>query len=449
MSPKKIVQDIVPSSKRSIRSIPVERNERVGYRKEIEGERKEKREAEQKNEDDTPTAEPTPIKRNKPDKSKFKTTLTFLIIFICIGAIATALSLLYTKAVITLIPKTIPLNIDGSFFAKKDAPAGSLGYQVVIANGDVSKTVTAVDGPLIQMKAKGTITMFNFYSATSQKISAGTRLSNISGLIYKTTATVTIPARKTVSGKIIPGSVSVGIIADADGANYNENMLDLKGDFIIVSNKGTDKEKTIFGRLKTDIIGGFSGHQKIISSDIIKSTTAELQNSLTTKLLAQISSTIPQGFVMFNSAFVTDYQPISTTTIDSQSAQLSIKGTLYGIIFNSKNLIESLAQKQITNSELSTYVVNGLNKLNFNIINSKNFSPKAGNILNFSLKGPVSIVGKINENDIKNEVLGLGYKEAKDMILKDKSLSDANILLTPFWIRNFPNTIDKITIEYK
>ena len=53
MSPKKIVQDIVPSSKRSIRSIPVERNERVGYRKEIEGERKEKREAEQKNEDDT------------------------------------------------------------------------------------------------------------------------------------------------------------------------------------------------------------------------------------------------------------------------------------------------------------------------------------------------------------------------------------------------------------
>jgi hypothetical protein len=282
MAPKKVVQDIVPSNKRSIRSIPL------------------RREQVEENDEIVDTAEETPIvikKRKSPRKAEkppkkvsgVKTLITFIIIVVCIGVIATALSLLYTKAVVTIRAKVVPINIDGSFIAKKDIISDvNLSYQVVTATDEVSKTVPATDGPLVEVKAKGIATLFNAYSATAQKIIAGTRLSDTNGLIYRTNETVTIPGKK-----INPGSVSVGITADKAGENYNALLSDLTGDFKIVAYKGTDKYATIYARSKSDITGGFAGHKKIISADAIKGVSVELQNSLKAKLLEKISTTVP------------------------------------------------------------------------------------------------------------------------------------------------------------
>ena len=440
MAPKKVVQDIVPSTRRSIRSIPIKRV------REEEPEEVEKIE-DVEEEEALPV---TPRKRKAPRKpekkgSGMKTLLVFIIIIVCIGVIATALSLLYTKAVVTIRPKVVPINIDGSFIAKKDIQSDiNLSYQVVTAVDEFTKTVPATDGPLVQVKAKGTATLFNGYSSTAQKIIAGTRLSSTNGLIYRTTETVTIPGKKTS-----PGSISVGIIADQAGENYNALLSDLTGDFKIVAFKDTDKYATVYGRLKSDITGGFSGHKKIISADVQKGVAVELQTGLKAKLLSQIASTVPQGFIMFDDAYTIDYQPVSTSTVSSSSAQLSLKGTLYGVIFNSKNLIEYIAKKQIQASQLMTYKIDGLDKLDFKIINSKDFSAKKGTALSFSLDGPINITGTISENDLKKKLLGVKLKDSEYIIMQNTSISGSSVLLTPFWMRSFPSSPEKIIIEYK
>lgn len=438
VSNKKIVQDIVPSRRRSVRSIPIDRKG-------------------DNDEDATPVHV---VKKNKKihreipqentsRKSKFKGLIIFFVTIICIGIIGASLTLIYTKAIVTITPKVIPLNIDGTFLAKKDNQGDVLGYQVITAPGEFSKTITAEDGPLIQRKAKGTVTLYNSYSVTAQKLLAGTRLSKKDGLVYRIVSSITIPGKKIVQGKTIPGSVSVEIIADQVGEKYNSLVTDLTGDFSIVAYKGTDKYNGFYGRLKSDIKGGYSGHDKIISKETSRTLYVELQNSLREKLSSQISLSVPEGYVLFDNAYIVDNISFSTTTIDEKNAKITIKATLYGFIFNNQNLINHIAKKQIQQSQLVSFRIDGLKDLDFVINNTKDLKVKESTNLNFGLKGKVSIIGTVVEKDLKNKLAGLSLKDTRNIIMESPSVSSSAVFLTPFWVRSFPKSVDNIKIEYK
>lgn len=439
MPAKKIVQDIVPTRRRSVRSIPIERiHEEPEEVIEIEETKRPKRKVHRE------------IHREMlPKKSKLKGIITFSIILICIGIIGASLTLIYTKAVVTITPRVIPINIDGTFLAKKDSQGDALSYQIITAPGEVSKTILAEDGPLIQRKAKGIVTLYNSYSATAQKLLAGTRLSNKDGLIYRTSTSITIPGRKVVAGKTTPGSISVEVVADQVGEKYNSLITDLNGDFSIVAYKGTDKYTGFYGRIKTDIKGGYMGHDKIISKETSKAIYAELQNSLKEKLISQISLSVPEGYVLFDNAYTIENTSIATTTVDAKNAKITLKGTLYGLIFNNQNLINYIAQKQIQQSQLVSYRIEGLKDLDFRLTNTKDFKAKDGSNLNFSLKGGVSIIGTIVEKDLKSKLVGRDLKETRGIIMESTSVSSSAVFLTPFWMRSFPKSVDNIKIEYK
>src|SRR3990167_7034467 len=114
MPRKKIVQDIVPSERRTIRNIPIR---------------------EQRSE---PVAEPVFVKRPvKKNKGGGKYFISFIIVFICVAVIGIALSFSYSKAVVTITPKVSDFDIDGTFTAKKDAQNGDLGYEVVSVSDEI------------------------------------------------------------------------------------------------------------------------------------------------------------------------------------------------------------------------------------------------------------------------------------------------------------------------
>jgi len=186
--------------------------------------------------------------------------------------------------VIIVTPAIENLIIDGVMTAKKDALPDELKYEVVTASEETKRSIPAIEGPLIQTKAKGTIVLYNIgTSSTPQKIIAGTRLSSSKGLTYRTTATVSIPAQKLILGRKVPGTVSVGIIAENAGVEYNISSSFATStpiEFRIIAYKGSNKYQLFYGRLKTDISGGFSGTKKIISADIRKTTEQDLQNEL-------------------------------------------------------------------------------------------------------------------------------------------------------------------------
>lgn len=458
MTSKRVVQDIVPSDKkirRSTRStLPIRRTTKKNE-PEIDVVEKINEEIpviikKRSNYSNSHFDEITKQPSKTYFKSKYSKLITFSIVFVCISIIAIALSLLYTKAVVTITPVSIPINIDGNFIAKKDSNnADILGYQVVTANIDEYKTVPASDGSLVQTKAKGTITLFNNYSSTTQKILAGTKISSDKNLIYKTTWTVVIPGKKTIGGKVLLGTVDVGIVADQAGANYNIPMSEYATDFRIVAYKGSPKYQTFYGRIKKDIVGGFSGKKKIISTDVEKTANTDLENTIKEKLLKNISSTLTNGLVLFDNAYNIEYQKLPQIDSDPGTAKIGVRGNIYAVVFNSKSLIEFITKKQIEDSHLQSYKVDGLTALKFNIINEKDLPAKKGIPLSFNLHGPIKITGIFSEGELKKKLVGIKLDKMNPIITQYPSIKNVSVLLTPFWMRSFPNSTDNIIIEYK
>jgi hypothetical protein len=453
MPSKKVVQDIIPSARRSIRLVPLnraEQDEEIIDEVELKETKRVRTTKARPMDEQEEIKKTTNPKKVKSGRSGFSKILIFLIILGCVAIIALAISLLYSKAIVTVTPEKLDLNVNGNFIAKKDVGTDdSLGYQIITISDQLSRTIPATDGPLIQTKAKGAVTLYNAFSSTTQRIVAGTRLSSNDGLVYKTATSVTIPAKKIVQGKVVFGSVAVSVVADQAGANYNMKPLDLKGDFKFIGYKGTPKYDGFFGRLKTDITGGFSGKKKIISPGLQQATIAELQKEIEAKLLARVTASIPNDYIMFNKSNTIEYQDLATSTEIKDMAEISLKGTMYGIIFNSKSLINFIAKREIQDRRLTEYKIEGLKSLVFKTINDKDFSPKKGNTLSFSLSGPLKVIGVISENELKSKLVGIKVKEIDTVIKDNPSVKHATVLLTPFWMRSFPASVDNITIEYK
>ena len=326
---KRIVQDIVASSRRTLRRVPPHHIEVV----------------EEDGEEQVPFRSPS----LRPRRKISSLIVTFVVVFVCIAVIAVALSLLYSKAAVTITPKTAHFNVSTTVTAKK-SDGSMFGYEVVSATETETQIIPAVDGPLVETKAKGTVTLYN-EQEVQQKIVAGTRLSNADGLVYRTTATVVIPQAKAAK---TPGSIAVAVLADKAGASYNM-ALNGGGDFKFVAYKGGPKYTTVYGKLKTSLTGGFSGSKKTISPEVQKVAIQNLKDSLAVKLVEDAKSLVSRDSIMYENAYTIDYEVSEPVSKDAQTADISVKGTLSGAKFKKTDLLKSIAGKELDKFSAPTY----------------------------------------------------------------------------------------------
>lgn len=445
MVTRKVVQDIVPSDKRSIRKVSMARE-----RKPVRIFEEDEDIAEAIEEEVVPPRKLHSIPREVPKKKSgsAKYLISFILIFISLTVIAVALSLSYSKAIVTITPKVVDFEIKGDTFTavKSSQPHGSedLTYDSLTTSDTISETVAATKGTLTQSKAKGVAIIYNNYSASPQVLVAGTRIANTSGFVYRTTSTVTIPGKKTN-----PGSLAVNVVADQAGADYNVTVSEAKTDFKLIGYKGTDKYAGFYARLKTDITGGFSGNKMTINADVKKAAIVKMQNTLKERLLAKLNQDTPKDSILYPTAFNIEYEVLEPVMLDTSRAELTVKGIAYGAIFNSDSLIKYIAGREIKRFPSDTYTIEGARALEFKISNTKDFSIKKNSSLIFTLQGPISINGIFSEEQLKKELAGTKLDQSNAIFAKYTSIANAYALITPFWMRSFPNSVDKITIEYK
>ena len=432
MNEKRVLQDIVPNDRRTIRNISINRLNI-----------KPKNAIEIKKIDKTDKIERIV---NPKKKKALGTLFTFIIIFLGVAIIAVASSLLYLKAVVTVIPKTAELDINGTFTANKDAKFPDLAYEIIIASSSIEQSVSATDGPMVETKASGTVTLYNEQSI-QQTLITGTRLSNSPGVIYRTVSAIIIPKARIVDGRTIPGSVSVKVIADQAGSSYNNVWNDSV--LNIVAFKGTDRYNTVYAKMKTDILGGFKGNKKNISAEIEKATVDSIKEALKAELVEKIKSKISTDRIMFPNAYSVEYSVSDPIRKDANYALISVKATIYGIVFKKNSFLKIIAEKDINKFPSSEYDTKGLDEINFSIINQKDFSPRQGGPLNFIVKGKVIITGQFNQEELKDKLKGMRLSNSLTIFSSYPAIDNAYSRITPFWMRSYPNLIKDISIELK
>ena len=445
---KKIVQDIVPSDRRSIRKITVNRDKKAVHAS-SSNESFEDRIKDVVGEENEQEREVEHIQRKSNTKRKsgsFKYLITFIVVFVSIAVIGVALSLTYSKAVVTITPKVTNFDVNGTFTAKSSTleSGENLKYETIsVSNSDV-QTIPAVKGSLVQTKAKGVAIIYNNFASSTQTLVAGTRLQNSLGNVYRITSTVIVPAKKST-----PGSIAVNIVADQPGEKYNLNVVDFKGDFTLPGFKGTPRYNGFYARLKTDVVGGFSGNKMTIDEEAKKTMVKSMQESLKSQLIAKLNESVPKDHILYEGAYNIEYDIPEPVMKSNTDAEITIKATAHAAIFESDSLIKYIAGREIKKFPSDTYYIEGDRELVFNISNSKDFSAKKSTPLIFTLKGPISITGTIPEEKLKDELKGIKLNDSNAVFARYSSIANAYALITPFWLRAFPNSIEKITIEYK
>jgi hypothetical protein len=237
------VQDIVPGGHRSIREVPIEHvpetkrtstaKPRTSHIKKLDKLTKDMElEIEHLAKADTkiqshkaPVAETHPHHHpHKTKKGGFRWVLITFGIILVVAAIGFIASTYFSRATFTIVPKSIPVSVNGTIVAQHTSAAktaDSLTYETITVRSTATTTVPASDGPSISTKAQGKVTIYNTYSENSQQLIAGTRIANSSGRVYRLTGSVVVPGS---GSNRSPGSVVATVVADQSGQAYNINI---------------------------------------------------------------------------------------------------------------------------------------------------------------------------------------------------------------------------------
>lgn len=441
------VQDIVPSDRRSIRNIPL-KNESPAEPE------KTRRKHHDPSETPKESAKEIPIRRipvtppPHTHKKKSRGGEWLLIVFIVIGCVVIAgwvASEYFSRATFTIVPKSYSIPVNGTYIAKGN-PGTSLSYELVILTDSASTTVASTEGPSESTKAQGTVTIYNA-NTQIQNLVAGSRLASPDGTIYRLKSSTTVPAARSAS---TPGSITVILVADAAGAEYNLTKTASPTEFTFTGFKGTARYDIVYARLATDIKGGFVGSKKVIKPADLAAASAMLATQLTEKLLAQASTSIPDGYIMYNTVKTVAFSAPAISGTDPAQAVVSVQGTLTGIFFEKKKLIEQLAgTDEITSFDRFSYTSPGLELLDIAVANPKDFSPQKKTSLILRIKGNVELVGTIPVKEIQEKLSGVSLAETQQ-ILKPYSpvIETGSGELIPPWSK-VPKDIERILVIIK
>jgi len=309
-------------------------------------------------------------------------------------------------------------------------------------SGETSKTIILEEKDFKE-KAKGQIILYNKFSPSPQPLLIDTRLEGSNGKIYKTTTKVVIPG---MSKNGLPGQISVDIYATEDGAGYNSAPLDFK----IFGFKGTNKYTKFYGRSVGEISGGIVGKSRQLSDLQKTEMEKELKKVLENELFNKISSQIP-GFLLYSGAtFIKTDGLITGPVAEDGSAILTLKGTLYGIIFNEQKLTQKIVKDAIEESGASEVYIPNIKDLTFSLSNKENISFESIKNINFNLSGLAKIVWKIDVDKLIVDLLDKPKKDFNQILSQYPNINSALVKLSPPWIQSLPSkTKDiKVIVDY-
>jgi len=426
------VQDIIPNSYRSIKNVELKRPSKTQPK--VEEKKTENRDipihvktpSREPISDHQITLAPHVVEKHQvhhhpsnDSKRKSRNGLRWILITIGIIVVVTGIgyvaSVYFSRATFTLVPRSVAIDINGVYIAQENTSTSTIiSYEPIIITSVASTTVPAIVGASISSKAHGTIVLYNSFGTQSQRLIAGTRLTTSDGKLYRLTSSVVVPGYTYSTNKVtvIPGSIQATIIADQPGDIFNINGQGSVSDLTIPAYKGTSKYESIYGRLISNVFGGFIGSKKTIDQNILASTTASLETKIISDSISKARAMVPSSKIMYD----TGYTVIFSTSTDSSvlstsSASLYVSSTMKVFLFKKNSFVSHLVGATTTASfGTFGYDINGLDKLDVKFIPTKTSQ------VSIRINGPVKLTGVIPVAEIQNKLAGRPITDTQDVI---------------------------------
>lgn len=294
----------------------------------------------------------------------------------------------------------------------------------------------------VASKARGSITISNSLSSSPQTLIATTRLESPTGQIFRTLQTITVPGSTVKNGTPTPGTVTVQVVADKPGAQYNIPA----GAFTIPAFKErgeTDRYAKITGTSSTAFSGGANGPSAVVTQAdydaakdaAIKAATEKIQTAF-----AQQAA----DFMMLDEITPTITGIESTANPDDAAETFTVTATatLRTVAFRKNNLHELITQA-VMKKERLTVLADTLELAYEDIA----FKSDVGVLLfTVSIKG--TGYAPIDEQAIASDIRGLNSAKIHSYFAaKKEAISAATVSLSPFWVRAVPRDPTKVKLQ--
>ncbi len=426
----KIVQDIVPPSSRSIRRINVPRRP----------------ESHENREPVKPPEEPPRTSTKKKNrKRKMPDMALWLVVIVVVCGSIFAISYVFSGATLTVTPKQKDVAADILITAKKDAIPGDLPFEYVTLGKTVTQEVATEGEESVERKATGRIMIYNNFSTAPQRLVKNTRFESQAGRIYRIDAATTVPGKKTVEGKSVPGSAEVAITADAPGTSFNSDLTD----FTIPGFKNDrSRFNGFYARSLSALTGGFSGNVKKVTQAVRQSTEQKMKDDLLFSIKNTAKAELPSDVILYDDALFSVFVSLPQQD-QGNTTKLSESATSTLVFFNKAKLSEYLAKALIPQYDGSPLLVSNLQNLIVTIRNKSMQNPETTGVVSFNIKGPVHFVWLTDNAKLKKDLAGKAKRDLAQILVGYPSIEKTEAIVRPFWKTTFPENASRIKIQEK
>lgn len=349
----------------------------------------------------------------------------------------------FTKVTAEIVPKQARINLSESITASHSAAEGELEFGTV-SNVITEEVVVKASGTKeVEEKASGEITIYNDYSKDSQTLVAKTRFEAKNGKIYRITQNISVPGQKIEGGKTVPGSITVKVVADQAGAEYNAELTD----FTIPGFRDSDRFDKFYARSKTAMTGGMIGTVSDISQSDREDAEATLKSKLASKTKDTSSLQIPDGHISFKDAIFTTTEFEVKNGAKAGEAKLVGKLTYTAIVFNKIKLATYLAEQRVSDYADEAVFLSDSSKINISLQNRDQVDISSDEQIEVKMTGTAFLVWTVNEDEFKQAIGGYNKGNFKLVIGDFPAIQSAKLKIVPPWVRSIPNDPNKIEVK--
>lgn len=428
------MEDFVPSEKKSIRNIAIERPQTFSSRPEGSG------------------VSPETLGVTLPPRGIPHTTGRGSKFYLLWGGIAAAVlivffgaSALFASGKVTVYPKTTLINLDHSFKALMAPVADEIGFNMITLDKESSKEVTATGQERVERPSSGTIVVYNNFDDKVQKLITNTRFQTPDGLVFRIKESINVPGQhKNDKGELVPGSIEAEVFADSPGEKYNIGL----SDFTVPAFKEQNDPRFagFYARSKTPMTGGFEGTVKTASAADTKAAYDELETSLKAALTTEILSAVPEGFIAVPSTTQVTFQTLPNTDGASDtSVSVRAKGSASVVAIDETKLGAMIGRSLVPGYDGSDVYFGSTAALSIEpMASSTKFAALPE--IEFKITGSTDLVWKYDAGQLALDIAGKGRSEAKDIIASYAGIESADLVISPVWRLSFPSNAEKIEV---
>ncbi|MDO8566332.1 MAG: hypothetical protein Q7S04_04065 [Candidatus Moranbacteria bacterium] len=342
------------------------------------------------------------------------------------------------------ITQTTEIEMDGrsDVFVADD---GILPVRILEKEKEVALTfVTTGKSGGTNQKARGTVVIYNNYSAESQSLVATTRLETTDGKLFRLTSGVVVPGMTNSGGKKEPGAIEASVVADQAGAEYNIDATS----FTIPGFKGGTKYTAFSARSTKTMTGGGSGGVSdvaVVAKVDLETAEREAKEKVKDDFLSEIrGELLPNERALDEQVETVLLAPVAMPTVGTAASAFDYKATFKVRVFvfsekTVKEKAEAAGEKNLQGIKFKP--------ISSDITYSDSMPNFSEGTLRLRARALLTMESDVDRDSLREALLGKSEEGIKQVLDSFPEVKTIKVIFHPqLFMRSIPDSRERVFV---